>query len=117
MDRTLCALTLAAATSLAAGSVHCAPPGPAEPAPARRAQLVEMVRQDCGSCHGLTLKGGLGPTLLPAALADKDSTSLQYTILDGRRGTAMPPWRPFLREDEAAWMVETLKKGWPDEKR
>lgn len=84
-----------------------------DPAPLRRAQLVEMVRQDCGSCHGLTLKGGLGPPLSPGALADKDSTSLQYTILDGRRGTAMPPWRPFMREDEALWIVNALKQGLP----
>ncbi len=84
-----------------------------EPAPERRAQLVEMVRQDCGSCHGLTLKGGLGPSLLPAALHEKDAVSLQYTILDGRRGTAMPPWRPFMREEEALWIVNTLKTGLP----
>ena len=30
----------------------------AEPARERRAELVDLVRQDCGSCHGLTLKGG-----------------------------------------------------------
>ena len=28
---------------------------PVEP---RRGELVNMVRQDCGSCHGLTMKGG-----------------------------------------------------------
>jgi cytochrome c55X len=98
--------------ALAAGVVHAG-----EPAPERRAQLVEMVRQDCGSCHGLTLKGGLGPSLLPAALGDKDAVSLQYTILDGRRGTAMPPWRPFMREDEALWIVTTLKNGLPERER
>lgn len=83
---------------------------------ARRSELITLVRQDCGSCHGLTLKGGLGPPLLPAALAEKDRISLQYTILDGRRGTAMPPWRPFMREDEALWIVDSLKKGLPDER-
>lgn len=108
-----------AATQVAAGlaaGVSALLAGPAiagEPAPERRAQLVEMVRQDCGSCHGLTLKGGLGPSLLPAALGEKDPVSLQYTILDGRRGTAMPPWRPFMREDEALWIVNTLKSGLP----
>ncbi|MDX2370482.1 MAG: hypothetical protein QNK36_19105, partial [Colwellia sp.] len=29
----------------------------------RKAQLTHMVKQDCGSCHGMTLKGGLGPAL------------------------------------------------------
>jgi cytochrome c55X len=85
----------------------------ADPAPARRAELAELVRQDCGSCHGLTLKGGLGPSLEPAAMADKDAAQLQFVILHGRRGTAMPPWRSLLAEDEARWIVEALKRGLP----
>jgi cytochrome c55X len=83
------------------------------PAPARQAALVELVRQDCGSCHGLTLKGGLGPPLEPAALADKDADFLSYVILHGRRGTPMPPWREHLSEREAQWIAEQLKKGLP----
>lgn len=83
------------------------------PSPARRAELLHMVKQDCGSCHGLTMKGGLGPPLLPAALADKDTEQMQFVILQGRRGTAMPPWKPFVSESEARWIVEQLKKGLP----
>ena len=81
------------------------------PPPARRAELVELVRQDCGSCHGLSLKGGLGPSLEPAALAGKDAEALGYVILHGRRGTPMPPWREHLSEGEARWIVELLKQG------
>jgi cytochrome c55X len=84
-----------------------------EPPPARRAELLHLVRQDCGSCHGLTLKGGLGPSLEPTALADKDAEQMSFVILNGRRGTAMPPWKPFLSEAEARWIVEQLKKGLP----
>jgi cytochrome c55X len=80
---------------------------------ARHAQILHMVKQDCGSCHGLTMKGGLGPPLLPAALADKDSEQLVYVILNGRHGTPMPPWRDFLSEGEVRWVVEQLKKGLP----
>jgi|SRR5688572_16964118 cytochrome c55X len=83
----------------------------AEPPPARQAQLADLVRQDCGSCHGLTLKGGLGPSLEPGALAEKDSEVLSYVILHGRRGTPMPPWREHLSESEAKWIVEQLKRG------
>ncbi|HAF55336.1 MAG TPA: cytochrome C55X NirC, partial [Thauera sp.] len=36
---------------------------PAQPDPQRARELIHIVRQDCGSCHGLTLKGGLGPAL------------------------------------------------------
>ena len=85
----------------------------AQPAPQRRGELVELVRQDCGACHGLTLKGGLGPSLEPAALAGKDVEFLSFVVLHGRRGTPMPPWRAHLTEDEARWIVESLKRGVP----
>jgi cytochrome c55X len=83
---------------------------PAEP---RRSEIVHMLRQDCGSCHGMTMKGGLGPPLLPAALRDKDADQLRFVVLHGRRGTAMPPWSRFLTDAEAAWVVELLKTGLP----
>lgn len=84
------------------------------PAPKRAAEILNMVRQDCGSCHGLTLKGGLGPALLPSTLRDKEPLSLKSTILYGRPGTPMPPWKPFLSDAEAEWVVEQLVKGLPD---
>lgn len=89
----------------------------ADPARERRDELINLVRQDCGSCHGLTMKGGLGPPLLPSVLADKDPENLRLVVLYGRRGTAMPPWRDFLTEGEAAWVVEMLRRGLPDERR
>ena len=49
---------------------------PAAPDPERARELVHIVRQDCGSCHGLTLKGGLGPALTAEALADKPAEGL-----------------------------------------
>lgn len=84
-----------------------------DPAPARRAELLHLVRQDCGSCHGLTLKGGLGPSLEPAALAGKDAEQMSFVILHGRRGTPMPPWSAHLSEPEARWIVDQLRKGLP----
>lgn len=89
----------------------------AEPvAPAREAELIGMVRQDCGSCHGLTLKGGLGPPLVAPALKDKRMELLKHVILWGRPGTPMPPWRSFLTEAEAEWIAVRLLKGFPDER-
>jgi cytochrome c55X len=85
-------------------------------APARQSELVRMVRQDCGSCHGLTLKGGLGPPLVTAALKDRPAESLKYAILQGRPGTPMPPWRNLLTEAEAEWIVARLLQGFPDER-
>jgi cytochrome c55X len=83
----------------------------AVPDTARRSELLRLLRQDCGSCHGMRLTGGLGPPLTPPALRDKPADSLAATIVSGRAGTAMPPWRPFLSEAEAAWLVERLQQG------
>jgi cytochrome c55X len=100
---------IAAALALVAASAAAAD----DPAPARRADLLHLVKQDCGSCHGLTMKGGLGPSLEPAVLAEKDAEQMRFVILHGRRGTAMPPWSTFLSEAEARWIVEQLKRGLP----
>lgn len=81
----------------------------------RQRELIHLVRQDCGSCHGMTLQGGLGPSLKPEALRDKPVDSLVATIYQGRPGTAMPPWRRFLSEVEARWIVEQLLAGFPAE--
>lgn len=74
-------------------------------------RLEHMVKQDCGSCHGLTMKGGLGLPLTPEALEGKPAEVLAEIILDGVPGTAMPRWRPLLTEDEALWMANYLKRG------
>ena len=84
-------------------------PAEAEVPPDRARALEHMVLQDCGSCHGLTLKGGLGRPLTREALVHADPDGLALIILDGIPGTAMPPWRPLLTEDEALWIASYLK--------
>jgi len=86
----------------------------AEPSAARQKELIHLGRHDCGSCHGLTLQGGLGPALLPATLAGKPVEGLVATIIGGRTGTPMPPWHRFLTEDEAQWIVDKLMAGFPE---
>ncbi len=76
-------------------------------------ELTALVREDCGSCHGMTLKGGLGAPLTPDDLAGKDAASLASIILDGVPGTPMPPWRGLLSEADARWIAEALKRGLP----
>jgi cytochrome c55X len=80
----------------------------------RESELIRLVRQDCGSCHGMRLTGGLGPALTPEALQGKSTDALISTVLYGRAGTAMPPWKSMLSESEAAWIVDGLQKGFPD---
>jgi len=83
--------------------------------PERQSDLLNLLLQDCGACHGMTLKGGLGPPLLPESLAIYPKDFLIHTILFGRAGTPMPPWRDFLTPAEVRWLVEQLLKGIDDE--
>ncbi|MGZ5184370.1 MAG: c-type cytochrome [Caldimonas sp.] len=83
---------------------------------ARAAELVRIVRQDCGSCHGMRLSGGLGPALTREALADKPLAALAATIFHGRPGTPMPGWRGLLSEADALWIAERLAGGFPEER-
>lgn len=76
-----------------------------------RTALQRLVHQDCGSCHGLLLKGGLGPDLRAENINHYDRDGLMGVILDGVDGTAMPPWRPLISQAEAAWIAEYLLKG------
>jgi len=79
----------------------------------RQAELVRLVRQDCGSCHGMTLKGGLGKALLPNDLAALDTGTIAQIIEDGLPGTPMPPWKGLLTQDETQWIAAKLKEGFP----
>lgn len=64
----------------------------------------------------MTLKGGLGPSLLPEALAERDDEVLVEVILNGIPDTPMPPWAPEITADEAAWLVDRLKEGLRDDR-
>jgi cytochrome c55X len=86
---------------------------PAAPEEQRARELIHIVRQDCGSCHGLTLAGGLGPALTPDALADKPFEGLVATVVSGRPGTPMPPFLGIVSEPEAEWIVDQLMRGFP----
>jgi cytochrome c55X len=65
----------------------------------RRQELRNVLIQDCGSCHGLTMHGGLGPALVPDRLAGKSIEYLSSVILNqpGAR-YCLPPkpdgWQP-----------------------
>ena len=108
----LAGLAAALQASAAAGTQVEAPPG-AE----RQRELAHVVRQDCGSCHGMKLTGGLGPALTPEALAERPLASIVATIMHGRPGTPMPGWRTMLSEADAHWIARRLVQGFPQESR
>ena len=104
------AVALASAPVVAAGATAAHADGID---PARKTYLSNLLLQDCGSCHGMTMKGGLGPPLLPQSLQDRNDDVLIEAILDGRPGTPMPPWRSELSPEDAAWLVALLRSGPP----
>ncbi|MCJ0973796.1 cytochrome c [Pseudomonas sp. PS1] len=83
------------------------------PTAERQAQLDNLLLQDCGSCHGLRMTGGLGPALTREALAGKPRNNLIATVTHGRPGTAMPGWKALLDEQDIAWLVDRLLQGYP----
>lgn len=96
---------------LAAAALPAAPALSATLDSARQRQLDHLLVQDCGSCHGLRLTGGLGPALTTAALDGKSRDYLIATVTHGHDGTAMPSWKPLLNEQEIAWLVDRLLQG------
>jgi cytochrome c55X len=86
----------------------------AAPPPERQDELLHRLKHDCGSCHGMTLKGGLGPPLLPETLDRREAEDLAAVIRHGLPGTPMPPWAFEIAADEALWLARLLKQGIAD---
>ena len=82
-----------------------------EPPASRQAELLHMLRHDCGACHGLRLHGGLGPPLTSVAMARYTPEVLVRMILEGRPGTPMPPWKALLGPADVQWMVHAIRSG------
>lgn len=77
----------------------------------RQQELIHLIKHDCGSCHGITLKGGLGAPLTAEKLQNKSNALLTSIIMNGVEGTPMPPWKGILDKQEVVWMVKQLKAG------
>ncbi|MFC2991871.1 c-type cytochrome [Halomonas tibetensis] len=72
-------------------------------------RLETLLYQDCGSCHGMTLRGGLGPALPRDRMQTLSPEALTHIIRYGIPGTAMPGWAALLSEEEARWIAEHLQ--------
>lgn len=85
--------------------------------PERQRELSRFVHQECGFCHGLRLTGGLGSPLTSETMKYRPVDLMVTVILKGIPGTAMPPWKPYLSEDDARWIVHALQEGLLDERK
>jgi len=108
LARTLQSCGVSLLLCLVAHQVHAQAPDAA-----RQRELIRMVRQDCGSCHGIQLTGGLGPELTQARMLDIPFDSLLATIYNGRPGTPMPGWKSMISEADATWIARQLQAGFP----
>lgn len=108
-------IPMAAHSATTTNPTHSAPTvqnqQPHPVSPHDQIELRRLLIQDCGSCHGLRMTGGLGPALTPDVLRSRTRSALITTILYGRPGTAMPPWGNLLNDAQAAWIVDLLLDG------
>ena len=79
--------------------------------PDQSQKLKHLIKHDCGSCHGMTLKGGLGPSLEVSVIKKKPDELLFITIKEGRAGTPMPAWKSLLSDKEIHLIIQLLRKG------
>jgi cytochrome c55X len=80
-----------------------------QPESERQTQLRRLLAQDCSVCHGMLLKGDLGPPLTNKSLAGKSEEELMQSIMEGHEETAMPPWWWMLEEYEARWLIRFIR--------
>lgn len=76
-----------------------------------QSSLLHLLKQDCGSCHGMRLTGGLGPELTSNTMKKLGAKNIFTVIKYGRPGTAMPPWQAILNDDEIQFIADQLVVG------
>ncbi len=106
-------LALSCLLHAASATAQAPAPTSADPSAERQVKLIRMVRQDCGSCHGIQLTGGLGPALTRELMAEIPLDTLFAVIYHGRPGTAMPGWKTMISEQDAHWIARQLQQGFP----
>ncbi len=69
----------------------------------------KVFEKECQGCHGPNHEGGVGADLRPNKLKGKNAYMLAETILNGRPGTAMPPFKNTFSKADAQKMVDYLQ--------
>ena len=69
----------------------------------------KMFEKECQGCHGPNHEGGVGADLRPAQLDKKNAYTLAEVILNGRPGTAMPPFSEKMNKADAQKMIDYLQ--------
>lgn len=69
----------------------------------------QVFERECQGCHGPNHEGGVGSDLRPGVIEKVNSYMLAETILNGRAGTAMPPFKEKFSQADADKMVDYLQ--------
>lgn len=69
----------------------------------------KVFEKECQGCHGPNHEGGVGSDLRPAVTAKKNAYELAAVILNGKAGTAMPPFKDKFSKADADKMVDYLQ--------
>ncbi len=86
-------------------------PGPAPPPGVATVAADELYTEKCAVCHGDKRQGvsGLAPELSPDSLERLDHAEIRDILLNGRPGTAMPPFKAALSQEEIDALVRLIK--------
>lgn len=71
--------------------------------------------KNCAACHGANGEGGVGPALNQKSKLDSiGMENIRKTVEDGKPGTAMPPWKGVLTEQQIEDVVHFVFAEWAD---
>lgn len=88
------------------------PSGGTTPAPV---SAKDLYGAKCAACHGVNRQGtpGFAPALTPDSLAKLNDADILNAIMDGRTGTAMPPFKASLSAEQIDALVQFVKSPLP----
>ncbi|WP_373035630.1 cytochrome D1 domain-containing protein [Sulfurimonas sp.] len=69
----------------------------------------KVFEKECQGCHGPNHEGGVGSDLRPKVIGKKNAYELADVVLNGRAGTAMPPFKNKFSKSDADAMVDYLQ--------
>ncbi len=90
-------------------------PSPIPPPVVVAAAADELYTGKCAGCHGDKRQGvsGFAPELTPDSLERLSHTEIQGILLNGLPGTAMPPFKGMLSQEEIDALVQYIKDTSP----
>lgn len=90
-------------------------PSPTPPPAVTAVAAGELYTGKCAVCHGDKRQGvsGLAPELTPDSLERLNPAEIQDILLNGRPGTAMPPFKTTLSQEEIEALVRLIKDTSP----